>query len=157
MDFGKQFDKFQLIEQTATRTSPKKTGLCVGSGKHFHEAISPAGIASVQNIFRFRQQHSYVGIPLIVLSIMSSNGAATMLWSRYCPGLRNTGIVSDVTGFLDFLSYMAAATANIVFPFLIEKQNWPWDRVVLILLGLMVVGVTISLPWKKWMQARKEA
>ena len=98
--------------------------------------------------------NSYVGVPLIVLSIMSSNGAATMLWSRYCPGLRNTGIVSGVTGFLDFLSYMAAATANIVFPFLIEKQNWPWDRVVLIWLGLMVVGVTISLPWKKWMQAR---
>ena len=91
---------------------------------------------------------SYVNIVLIVLSIMSSNGAATMLWSRYCPSLRDTGIVSGVTGFLDFLSYMAAATANIVFPFLIEKQNWPWDRVVLIWISLMIVGVLISLPWK---------
>ncbi|MBQ1965796.1 MAG: MFS transporter [Clostridia bacterium] len=41
--------------------------------------------------------YSYVNIVLIVLSIMSSNGAATMLWSRYCPGLRETGIVSGVT------------------------------------------------------------
>jgi sugar phosphate permease len=92
---------------------------------------------------------TYVNVVLIVLSIMSSNGAATMLWSRYCPSLRDTGIVSGVTGFLDFLSYVAAATANIVFPFLIEEQSWPWDRVVLIWMSLMIVGVLISLPWKR--------
>ena len=90
-----------------------------------------------------------VNIVLIVLSIMSSNGAATMLWSRYCPGLRDTGMVSGVTGYLDFISYMAAATANIVFPFLIEKQAWPWERVVLIWIGLMIVGVLIALPWQR--------
>ena len=93
---------------------------------------------------------TYINVVLIVLAIMSSNGAATMLWSRYCPSLRDTGIVSGVTGFLDFLSYMAAATANIVFPFLIEKQAWPWDQVVLIWLSLMLVGVAIALPWKSW-------
>lgn len=98
---------------------------------------------------------TYVNVVLIVLSIMSSNGAATMLWSRYCPSLRDTGIVSGVTGFLDFLSYMAAATANIVFPFLIEDQAWPWDQVVLIWLALMVVGVLIALPWKKWLGKQK--
>ena len=97
----------------------------------------------------------YINAVLIVLSIMSSNGAATMLWSRYCPSLRDTGIVSGVTGFLDFLSYMAAATANIVFPFLIEKQAWPWDQVVLIWLALMLVGVLIALPWKKWVGKKK--
>ena len=90
-----------------------------------------------------------VNVALIVLAIMSSNGAATMLWSRYCPSLRDTGIVSGVVGFLDFLSYMAAATANIVFPFLIENKAWAWDNVVLIWLALMLVGVSIALPWKK--------
>lgn len=97
----------------------------------------------------------YVNVVLIVLAIMSSNGAATMLWSRYCPGLRDTGIVSGVTGFLDFLSYMAAATANIVFPFLIEERSWAWENVVLIWLSLMVVGVLIALPWKKWLGKQK--
>lgn len=90
-----------------------------------------------------------VNVVLIVLSIMSSNGAATMLWSRYCPSLRDTGLVSGVVGFLDFASYMAAATANIVFPFLIEKRDWAWGNVVLIWLALMLVGVAIALPWKK--------
>ena len=90
-----------------------------------------------------------INIVLIVLSIMASNGAATMLWSRYCPGLRDTGIVSGVTGFLDFLSYMAAAVANVVFPILIEQRSWPWENVVLIWLGLMAVGIVISLPYKR--------
>ena len=90
-----------------------------------------------------------VNVVLIVLSIMSSNGAATMLWSRYCPSLRDTGIVSGVTGFLDFLSYMAAAAANVLFPLLIEEKAWSWESVVLIWLGLMVVGVLISLPYNK--------
>ena len=90
-----------------------------------------------------------LNVPLIILAIMSSNGAATMLWSRYCPSLRDTGIVSGVVGFLDFLSYMAAATANIVFPFLIEKKAWAWDSIVIIWLALMLVGVIIALPRKK--------
>lgn len=88
-------------------------------------------------------------IVLIILAIMSSNGAATMLWSRYCPGLRDTGIVSGVTGFLDFLSYMAAASANVVFPFLIEKCLWGWGSIVLIWVALMIVGIMISLPWRR--------
>ena len=97
----------------------------------------------------------YANIAFIVLAIMASNGAATMLWSRYCPSLRDTGIVSGVTGFLDFLSYVAAATANIVFPILIEKRAWPWESVVLIWLALMIVGIAISLPYKKIFKNKK--
>lgn len=96
----------------------------------------------------------YVNVVLIVLAIMASNGAATMLWSRYCPSLRDTEIVSGVTGFLDFLSYVAAATANIVFPYLIEQRAWPWESVLLIWLSLMLVGIAISLPWKKWSERK---
>ena len=105
--------------------------------------------AAVFFILAFAVTTPILNIILIVLSIMSSNGAATMLWSRYCPGLRDTGIVSGVTGFLDFLSYMAAAAANYVFPFLIEKKAWSWESVVLIWFGLMVVGIIISLPFRK--------
>jgi len=95
-----------------------------------------------------------LNIGFIVIAIMASNGAATMLWSRYCPSLRDTGIVSGATGFLDFLSYVAAATANIVFPFLIERRAWSWESIVLIWIALMIIGVIISLPWRKWINKK---
>ena len=88
----------------------------------------------------------YVNIVLIVLSIMSSNGAATMLWSRYCPSLRDTGVVSGATGFLDFLSYIAAGSMDLITPRLLKI--FAWDGVMLVCLGLMIFGITISLPWK---------
>ena len=88
----------------------------------------------------------YVNIVLIVLSIMSSNGAATMLWSRYCPSLRDTGMVSGATGFLDFLSYMAAGSMDLVTPSLLKI--FAWDGIMLVCVGFMVIGIVISLPWK---------
>ena len=77
---------------------------------------------------------------------MSSNGAATMLWSRYCPSLRDTGVVSGATGFLDFLSYIAAGSMDLITPGLLKI--FAWDGIMLVCLGLMLVGITISLPWK---------
>lgn len=89
-----------------------------------------------------------VNIVFIVLAIMSSNGAASMLWSRYCPSLRDTGMVSSATGFLDFLSYMSAATANLIFADAATTIGWGW--LILVWFGLMVVGVVIALPYKKY-------
>ena len=91
---------------------------------------------------------SALNIVFIVLAIMSSNGAANMLWSRYCPSLRDTGMVSSATGFLDFLSYIAAALANLVFAN--AATSIGWKNLILVWLSLMVVGVVISLPYKHW-------
>ena len=87
-----------------------------------------------------------LNIIFIVLAIMSSNGSASMLWSRYCPSLRDTGMVSSATGFLDFLSYMAAALANKVFAG--AATSIGWGNLILVWLGLMVFGVIIALPYK---------
>ena len=89
-----------------------------------------------------------LNIICIVLAIMSSNGAASMLWSRYCPSLRDTGMVSSATGFLDFMSYMAAATANMIFANAVTAIGW--DNLILVWFSLMIVGVAIALPYKKW-------
>jgi len=83
----------------------------------------------------------------IVLAIMSSNGAASMLWSRYCPSLRDTGMVSTATGFLDFVSYMAAATANLIFANAVSMIGW--ENLILVWLALMIIGVVVALPYKK--------
>ena len=87
-----------------------------------------------------------VNMVCIVIAIMSSNGAATMLWSRYCPSLRDTGMVSSATGFLDFLSYMSAAAANVIFADAATTIGWGW--LILVWFGLMIVGIVIALPYK---------
>lgn len=86
-----------------------------------------------------------LNIICIILAIMSSGGAATMLWSRYCPSLRDTGMVSSATGFLDFLSYMSAATANLVFANAATAIGW--GALILVWLALMLVGVIVALPY----------
>ncbi len=97
--------------------------------------------------FTYFVQEKILNIICIVLAIMSSNGAATMLWSRYCPSLRDTGMVSSATGFLDFLSYAAAAAANIIFPKAVGTIGW--SNLILVWLGIVLVGVVIALPYGK--------
>ena len=88
-----------------------------------------------------------INIALIVLGIMASNSAASALWSIYCPSLCDTGYVSSATGFLDFLSYMAAAAANLLFANAVSVIGW--GNLILVWLGLMIIGVIICLPIKR--------
>ncbi len=87
-----------------------------------------------------------LNIIFIVIAIMSASGASTMLYSRYCPSLRDTGRVSSVTGFLDFTSYMSAVIGNTFFASLASFLGW--SNLVLIWCALMVVGVIIALPYR---------
>ena len=92
-------------------------------------------------------KHPIFNIVFIVLAIMASNSSASMLWSRYCPSLRDTGMVSSATGFLDFLSYMAAAAANKLFAN--AATSIGWKNLILVWTGLMIVGDIIALPYKQ--------
>ena len=87
-----------------------------------------------------------LNIICIVLAIMSSNGAAAILWSVYCPSLRDTGMVSTATGFLDFLSYMAAAAANKIFAN--AATDIGWGNLILVWCGIVLVGLVASVPYK---------
>jgi len=88
-----------------------------------------------------------VNVALLILGIMAANGASSMLWSIYCPSLADTGMVSSVTGFLDFVRYMAAAVSSTIFANAVTSIGW--GNLILIWCALMVVGVVISLPYKK--------
>ena len=88
-----------------------------------------------------------LNVVFIVIAIMSSNGAATMLFSRYLPSLRDTGMVSSATGFLDFISYMAAAASSTIFANAVSEIGW--GNLILVWVGLMVAGVVVALPYKK--------
>lgn len=82
-------------------------------------------------------------IIFIVLAILSSNCAASMLWSRYCPSLRDTGMVSSATGFLDFASYVAAAVSSTLFANAVSTVGW--KNLILIWFALMVAGVVVII------------
>ena len=86
-------------------------------------------------------------VVFITLSVMASNASATMLWSKYCPSLRDTGMVSSATGFLDFLSYIAAAISNAVSPMMVSAIGW--GNLILVWFGLMVLGIIVALPFDK--------
>lgn len=88
-----------------------------------------------------------LNIIFMVLAIMSSNGSSTMLYSRYCPGLRDTGMVSSVTGYIDFISYMSAAVSTKVFAN--AAVTIGWGNLILVWLVLMIVGVIVALPYDK--------
>lgn len=88
-----------------------------------------------------------INILLLLLAIMASNCAATMMWSFYCPSLADTGLVSSATGYLDFISYMAAAVSSKLFANSVSSIGW--GGLILVWFALMIVGVIVSIPYKK--------
>ena len=97
-------------------------------------------------VYLFKQP--ILNVIFMVLAIMASNSAATMLWSRYCPSLRDTGMVSGATGFLDFVSYMAAAASSTLFANAVSVIGW--GNLILVWFGLMILGVVVALPYKSF-------
>lgn len=86
----------------------------------------------------------WVNIVLFVLAVLAADGAAAILWSRYCPGLRDTGMVSSATGFLDFVSYGSAALSSIVFANAVSAIGW--GKLIVVWTLLMVLGASITIP-----------
>jgi len=103
--------------------------------------------AALSFVFVYITKIPVLNIAFMILAIMSSNCAATMLWSRYCPSLRDTGMVSGATGFLDFASYMAAAASSTIFANAVSRIGW--GNLILIWAVLMVAGVMTALPLKR--------
>ena len=85
-----------------------------------------------------------LNVCLLILAIFFNNCAASMLWSIYCPSLRDTGMVSGATGYLDFMSYMAAAVSSTLFANAVNSIGW--SNLILIWLLLMAAGVIVALP-----------
>ena len=91
----------------------------------------------------------FVKIPLanivfLTLGIMAANGASTMLWGIYCHKLTDTGMVSGATGFLDFVSYMAAGASSTIFANAVASIGW--GNLILTWFGLMLIGTVVSIP-----------
>ncbi|MBQ7897292.1 MAG: MFS transporter [Clostridia bacterium] len=84
-----------------------------------------------------------VNVVLMIMGIFFSNCATTILWSVYCNSLKDTGVVSGATGFLDFVSYMAAGISSTLFANSVNTIGW--GNLILVWAGLMVVGVLTAI------------
>jgi hypothetical protein len=89
----------------------------------------------------------YLNIVFLVLAIMGGDSASAMMFCRYCPGLRDTGMVSGATGFLDFMSYIAAAVSSTLFANAVSAIGWGW--LIIIWFALMAMGVVVAIPYKR--------
>lgn len=117
-------------------------------GRNIHRSVLMFfSFAAIFFLLVFFIKSPILNIVFLVLAIMSSNAVATMLWSVYCPSLRNTGMISSATGFLDFMSYMSAAASSALFAWLLSPIGW--QGLILIWFGLMVAGIFACLPYKK--------
>ncbi len=106
------------------------------------------GVAAGSFLMVYFLQQPVLNIIFMVLAVFASNCAASMLWSCYCPSLRDTGMVSGATGFLDFVNYIAAAVASSLFA--TAATSIGWGPLVLIWFGLMVIGILVCLPYKRF-------
>jgi len=88
-----------------------------------------------------------LNIIFLVCAIMASGCCSTMMYSRYCPSLRDTGFVSSATGFLDFVSYMAASASSTLFANAVSVIGW--QKLILVWAGLMLLGVILMFPYGK--------
>ena len=105
------------------------------------------GVSAIGFLLMFLVSGPFVNIVFFIIAIMCANGAATVLWNVYCPSLHHTGMVSTATGFLDFMSYLAAAIANQLFANAVTQIGW--GNLILIWSALMAVGVLVVIPRKK--------
>ena len=96
----------------------------------------------------------WLNIVLITLAIVCSNSSASLLWAVYCPSLYDTGMVSTATGFLDFVSYMAAGIASDLFA--TAATTIGWSNLILVWFGILLLSVITCLPYRKWFKRAKQ-
>ena len=102
--------------------------------------------SAISFVMMFVVEQPVINMIFLLVALVTASGASDMLWSIYCPSLKDTGMVSSATGYLDFMSYMAAAAANLMFANAITQIGW--GKLILVWAALMLVGVVISLPKK---------
>ena len=109
--------------------------------------VAMFGISAISFVFMFVFHNPLLNIVFLVIAIMTANGASNTLWNVYCPSLHHTGMVSTATGYLDFMSYLAAGIANWLFANAITAIGW--GNLILVWATLMGIGVFVSIFKKK--------
>lgn len=92
-------------------------------------------------------KQAVLNIILLVVALVFSNCASNVIWCIYCPSLRDTGMVSFATGFLDSMSYISAAVSNNIFGNAVASIGW--NNLILVWFFLMIAGFFLIFPYDK--------
>ncbi len=111
--------------------------------RQYPSLITLFGVSVTAFLLTFFVDEPILNIIFLVVAVIGSAGASSILWSVYCPSLADTGMVSSATGFLDFLSYIAAAIATAVFGNMVDLVGW--GNLILIWTSLSALGVLSSV------------
>ena len=111
--------------------------------RQYPSLITLFGVSVTAFLLTFLVDEPILNIIFLVVAVIGSAGASSILWSVYCPSLADTGMVSSATGFLDFLSYIAAAIATAVFGNMVDLVGW--GNLILIWTSLSALGVLSSV------------
>lgn len=101
-------------------------------------------VSTLAFLLLFVIKQPVLNIIVLVLAIMAGKASDSLLWCGYCPSLHDTGMVSTATGYLDFVSYMAAAASSSLFANAVGVIGW--NGLILVWMGLMAVGILVCLP-----------
>lgn len=92
----------------------------------------------------FFVSNTLLNIFFLTMAVVTACGSDSIVFSIYCPSLKDTGMVSTVSGFVDAMSYAGAALANVLFSNAIMDIGW--NRLIWIWAGFMFIGILISFP-----------
>ena len=110
-------------------------------------------LSTVFFVLLFFVKTKLLAVIIFLLALMTNSGASTILWSIYCPSLKDTGRTSSATGFLDFISYIAAAIASSVFANAVSSVGW--QPLIMIWAALMLAGIITCIPFKKFLPTKQ--
>ena len=75
-------------------------------------------------VFLFNGKNAIITIASLFIASALMTGACNMIFGVYILHFKETGLVSSITGFIDFASYVTAAGASSLFPYLLGYSNW---------------------------------
>lgn len=87
------------------------------------------------------------GLPLLSMAALfaasaAMTGVCNMIFSVYILDFRSTGMISGITGFLDFSSYLSASAASLLFS---DMMAQGWNAVILFWIATTALGALVSL------------
>lgn len=100
-------------------------------------------VVMFMTVFFCKANLAVLSISALFLASAAMTGACNMIFSVYVLHFTSTGLISGITGFFDFTSYISASAASFAFPHILKIGGW--SAVVAVWLAVTVLGTGFSI------------